>query len=137
MSHLGPEEVLLAAESIRKLVGAFSCDPFDFGRCDLIPHQITLDGKPVNLPHRRIVPSLVEEVKQLLQDLLDRQIIRRSTSPYASPIVLVRKKSGQLRLCTDYRLLNAKTIRDAFLLPSSHARGFHRENRIPGPMGPL
>ena len=57
------------------------------------------------------------EVKRLLQDLLDRKIIRRSVSSYASPIVLVEKKDGQLRLCIDYRCLNAKTQRDAFSLP--------------------
>ena len=57
------------------------------------------------------------EVKQLLQDLLDRGIIRRSSSPYASPIMLVRKKNGQLRLCIDYRCLNAKTAKDSFPLP--------------------
>lgn len=118
LNHLRSEDALRAAELVRKHVGAFSCDPFDLGRCDLIPHQIKLDdAKPVNLPHRRIVPGLVGEVKQLLQDLLDRKIIRRSTSPYASPIVLVRKKNGQLRLCVDYRLLNAKTVKDAFPLP--------------------
>lgn len=118
LSNLDPVEAVLAAELIKKHENAFSKDSFDLGFCDLIPHQIKLtDEKPVNLPYRRITPNQVAEVKQLLQDLLDRQIIRRSSSPYASPIVLVRKKNGQLRLCIDYRLLNAKTVKDAFPLP--------------------
>ncbi len=47
----------------------------------------------------------------------ERDIIRKSTSEYASPIVLVWKKNGNLRLCTDFRWLNARTVRDAHPLP--------------------
>ena len=44
-------------------------------------------------------------------------IIRKSSSPYASHIVLVRKKDGSCRLCVDYWKLNARTVRDSFPLP--------------------
>lgn len=47
----------------------------------------------------------------------ERDIIRKSTSEYASPLVLVLKKNGDLRLCTDVRWLNAHTVRDAHPLP--------------------
>lgn len=47
----------------------------------------------------------------------ERDIIRKSTSEYASPLVLVWKKNGDLRLCTDFRWLNARTFRDAHPLP--------------------
>ena len=49
--------------------------------------------------------------------LLERGVIRPSQSDYASPIVLVCKKSGALRLCVDYHRLNAKTRKDAYPLP--------------------
>ncbi|KAI3369563.1 hypothetical protein L3Q82_024379 [Scortum barcoo] len=67
----------------------------------------------------RIPPSEYEAVKAHINQLLESQVIRESSSrsPYALPIVLVRKKDGSLRLCVDYRLLNSKTRKDAFPLP--------------------
>ncbi|CAB4027585.1 Hypothetical predicted protein [Paramuricea clavata] len=58
-----------------------------------------------------------ETVKEHIQKLLDSSVIRESHSPYASPIVLVRKKNGSLRLCVDYRKLNLRTQKDSFPLP--------------------
>nr|XP_054763137.1 uncharacterized protein LOC129269656 [Lytechinus pictus] len=90
------------ASRIAKLLhdheAAFSKDEFDLGCCDMVPHEIRVTSdKPVRLPYRRIAPHVTSEVRDLLQDMLERKIIKRSTSPYASPIVLVRKKSGALR----------------------------------------
>lgn len=56
-------------------------------------------------------------VKEHIRQLLESQVIRESCSPYSSPIVLVTKKDGSLRLCVDYRQLNSKTRRDAYPLP--------------------
>ena len=118
LKDLSGKDAEAAARLIQKHSKAFSASPLDLGCCDLIPHEIKLtDNKPVNLPYRRVVPNQMVEIKSLLQDLLNRKIIRRSVSPYASPIVVVRKKNGQLRLCIDYRCLNAKTQKDAFPLP--------------------
>ena len=106
------------ARLLRDHNAAFSKDDLDLGRCDTIPHRINVnDTKPVRLPYRRISPHEMKEVRQLLQDMLDRNIIRKSDSPYASPIVLVRKKTGALRLCIDYRQLNKITVKDSFPLP--------------------
>lgn len=54
-------------------------------------------------------PSEYEAVKAHINKLLQSKVIGESCSPYASPIVLVRKKGGSIRLCVDYRLLNSKT----------------------------
>ena len=118
LSSMPIDEAAKVAALIQRYEEAFSMSDFELGSCDLIPHKIVLtDDRPINLPYRRVPPHQVAEVKQLLQSMLDKGIIRRSTSPYASPVVLVRKKNGTLRLCIDYRLLNAKTVRDAFPLP--------------------
>ena len=63
--------------------------------------------------------SLVEkeQLGKILDKLLSRGIIRESESPYASPIVLVRKKNSEYRLCVDYRFLNKITLRDNYPLP--------------------
>ncbi|TNN13673.1 Transposon Ty3-G Gag-Pol polyprotein, partial [Schistosoma japonicum] len=53
----------------------------------------------------------------VIKDMLDKKIIVPSSSPWASPIVLVKKKDSSLRLCVDYRRLNAITKRDSFPLP--------------------
>ena len=72
-------------------------------------HKIqTTDDTLVAHRHRRIPPNLLAEVKQHLQELLDKGVIVLSQSDYASPIVLVRNKSGALRMFINYRLLNAK-----------------------------
>ena len=96
----------------------FASDESSLGRTQVMQHQIpTCDDIPVNQRHRRIPPNQLAEVKEHLQDLLDKGVIRPSQSNYASPVVLVRKKNGALRMCVDYRQLNAKVKRDAFPLP--------------------
>lgn len=90
----------------------------DLGCTNLLSHEIPLvDDAPVRQRFRRIPPSDYESVKAHINQLLEAQVIRESCSPYASPIVLARKKDGSLRMCVDYRQLNGKTRRDAFPLP--------------------
>ena len=115
---LTEEQTEQVAILIQKHDSVFSKGSFDVGYCDRVPHKIhTVDEKPTNEPYRRIPPHSVQEVKGLLQNLLDQGIIKKSNSPYASPIVLVRKRDGSLRMCIDFRKLNAKTVRDSFPLP--------------------
>ena len=96
----------------------FSLHDEDLGFCDKIKHTIptTLD-RPVYLPHRTIPPQLLGEVHKCLDTWLRHGIIRPSQSPYASQVVMVWKKSGEIHLCMDYRKLNSITVRDAFPLP--------------------
>ncbi|KAK7909832.1 hypothetical protein WMY93_014516 [Mugilogobius chulae] len=90
----------------------------DLGYTDHVQHEIpVVDETPVNQPYRRIPPNQYKEVRDHISELLRKGVIRESSSSYASPIVLVRKPDGSLRLCVDYRKLNLKTRRDAFPLP--------------------
>lgn len=67
--------------------------------------------------HRRIPPTQYKEVREHIGKLLKKGVIRESSCAYASPIVLVRKADGSLKLCVDHRKLSSKTKRDAFPLP--------------------
>ena len=96
----------------------FSRDENDVGCFEAVKHRIiTTDDVPVRLPHRRIPPQHWDEVREYLRTYTERGLIRESSSPYASAVVLVRKSDGTLRLCVDYRALNAKTHKDAYPLP--------------------
>ena len=115
----GTEAERREAERIfREYADVFSRKGEELGCTTTVYHRIhTEDDIPVNQRYRWIPRNQFEEVKEHLQVLLERGVIRPSQRDYASPIVLVRKKSGALRLCVDYRRLNAKTRKDAYPLP--------------------
>lgn len=73
--------------------------------------------QPISFSPRRLAFTEKEKLRVILDELLADGIIRRSDSPYASPIVLVRKKNGEVRLCVDYRELNKITVKDNFPTP--------------------
>lgn len=118
--HMGgnPEEQAMLGALILKYADVFAVHDEDLGYTDRVKHEIHLtDDTPVAQPYRRIPPTQFEEVKEHISGLLRKGVIQESSSSYASPIVLVRKADGSLRLCVDYRKLNSKTNRDAFPLP--------------------
>ena len=90
----------------------------ELGRTDKLQHAITTETKhPIRSPARRMPVVHKEEVQQLIQDMLARNVIQPSTSPWSSPVVIVRKKDGSARFCVDYRRLNSVTRKDAYPLP--------------------
>jgi hypothetical protein len=81
-------------------------------------HDIdTGDHPPIKQNPYRIPPGQLKEVRQELKKLLDNNIIRTSTSPWASPVVPIAKKDGTMRVCIDYRKVNAVTVGDGYPLP--------------------
>ena len=88
------------------------------GKTSLVQHEIRLSNNtPFKERYRRIPPHQCEEVRKHLQEMLDIGAIHRSTSPWASPVVLVCKKDGSLQFCINLRKLNNQTIKDAQSLP--------------------
>ncbi len=96
----------------------FSFDEFDVGCSRSSQHHIRLtEDKPFRERSRRLPPADLEDVRQHLEKLKGAEIIAESRSPYASPIVVVRKKNGQIRMCVDYRTLNRRTVPDQYTVP--------------------
>ena len=96
----------------------FSLFDRDLGFCDVLKHSIpTTTDKPVYLPHRQIPVQLQSEVRKCLDNWLKQGIIHPSKSPYASQVVIIRKKTGEIHLCVDFRKLNAISIHNSFPLP--------------------
>lgn len=86
---------------------------------DAVPMQIKLKDphKTVNRRPYRLSPAEREAVRIRIVELLEANVIRPSSSPFSSPILLVKKKDGSERLCVDYRELNDNTVPDRFPLP--------------------
>lgn len=96
----------------------FSRHHLDCGKAKGFVHRIRLsDNRPFRLPFRRVPPSQYQKLRQVLTEMEEKEIIRKSNSEYASPLVLVWKKNGDLRICTDFRWLNKRTLKDAHPLP--------------------
>lgn len=90
----------------------------ELGRYEGLPFSIdTGDARPVCQMPRRVPHHWKAEVDKQLDQMLEQGVIEPSTSAWASPICLVRKKDGSLRFCVDYRRLNAVTKGDAFPVP--------------------
>ena len=81
-------------------------------------HAIKItDPQPFKERFRRITPHLYEKVKNHLQEMIDVGVIKGSFSPWASAVVLVRRKDGGLRFCINLHKLNDSTIKDGYSLP--------------------
>ncbi|KZS18244.1 Uncharacterized protein APZ42_015662 [Daphnia magna] len=107
---------------LRKLLlenqSIFAFQTRDLGNTGLVKHVIDTQWQGLirQRPYRAS-PRLREVAKKIIDELLANDIIRPSLSPWAAPIVLVKKKTGDERLCIDYRKLNAIMKKDSFPLP--------------------
>jgi len=96
----------------------FSSGPQDLGCTDLVQHRInTGQTPPIRQPPRRLPLAKREEAEMAVQEMQKHGVIEPASSPWSSPVVLVKKKDGSTRFCVDYRKLNAVTYKDSYPLP--------------------
>ncbi|KAJ8416353.1 hypothetical protein AAFF_G00356410 [Aldrovandia affinis] len=78
-------------------------DKLDCGEAKEFVHRIRLsDDRPFRLPYRRVPPGHYQQLREVLSDMEMKGIISKSLSEYASPLVMVWKKNGDLRICTTF-----------------------------------
>ena len=97
--------------------GVFSVSGEPNGECGVTTMSITTTGRPISQKAYRTPLHKRRLVEDCVQEMLADGVIRPSCSPWASPITLVPKASGETRFCVDYRRINAVTLRDQYPLP--------------------
>nr|XP_045625164.1 uncharacterized protein LOC123774698 [Procambarus clarkii] len=118
LTHMSPAERKQVREVLRKFPRLFATEDEEIGYLPQVEHTIpTGDNPPAQTRQWR----LPEQAKQLIRDecrkMMRQGVIEESTSPWLSPVVLVRKPDGSYRFCVDYRKVNEVTTADAYPLP--------------------
>ncbi|XP_026383521.1 uncharacterized protein LOC113279020 [Papaver somniferum] len=113
---------LIENPEIKKLLSTFQdvfATPISLPPKRLHDHRISLlpDSSPVNVRPYRYPHFQKDEILKIVSKLKQAGFIRPSSSPFSSPILMVRKKDGSWRMCVDYRALNKLTIKDRYPIP--------------------
>ncbi|GBN00699.1 Retrovirus-related Pol polyprotein from transposon 297 [Araneus ventricosus] len=118
LEGLNKEQRTAVRELLQEFQNLFSISDSDVGRCNMTQHRInTGNHTPIKQYPRRLPLAKKEEAERLVKEMVDNGIIEESSGPWASPIVLAKKKDGSIRFCVDYRKLNEITIKDSYPLP--------------------
>lgn len=117
-SDLDASELEQLLNLLNKYRKCFAFTLSELGNSNVTQVAIDLQNTdPVVYRPYRLAMKEKEIVRDIVNELLENDIVRHSTSPYASPVVLVRKKTGDYRLCIDYRALNKKIVRERYPMP--------------------
>ena len=112
------QEITMIEKAIVEASDIFATSSDGPGGVVEVEHAIeTGDTTPISQHPRRVPFALRPEIARMVQEMLEQRVIEESSSPWASPVVLVKKKNGDLQFCVDYRRLNAVTRKDVFPLP--------------------
>ena len=111
-------EIKLFVDLLEKFSPCFATNSSDLGKCTLTQHKInTADHPPISQHPFKSSWKGRELIQDQVDDLLRIGVIEPSTSPWASPVALIKKKDGTWRFCVDYRKLNTVTQKDVYPLP--------------------
>ena len=116
--NLHREDQVEVRELLLQSHDVFALDDGELGCTAVVQHHINTQGHhPIKQQMRRTPFVQREQIAQMTQRMQEQGIVKPSTSPWSSPIVLVPKKDGTLRFCVDYRRLNSITKKDVYPLP--------------------
>ena len=116
--ELNQEQTQQLTDLLYKYHDIFAWEKSDIGRSNMTYHSIDLtDARPIRHQPRRVSPDRRKFIQAEIQQMLEAGFIHESNSEYASGVVVVEKKGGDLRFCVDYRDLNKKTKKDSYPLP--------------------
>ena len=122
MSEVDPSITTDIKDSLRRLLKKYSSvlslGEWDLGWTDIVRHSIdTENNQPFRQPMRRYPPAHLTAIDDHLKEMLQQGVIEPAISPWASNVVLAKKKDGTYRPCIDFRQLNTITKKDAYPLP--------------------
>ena len=114
-----PEQIPEAVRTIMQEFQELFSIPHDLPPRRSCDHSIPLipGAQPINIRAYRHSPETKDEIEKQIEELLKSGVIQHSSSPFASPVILVRKKGGEWCMCIDYRRLNALTVPTKFPIP--------------------
>ena len=117
-SNLRPFQKQQLMDLLDSFSDVFAINPKAPSVTDLIHHQLNTDGEqPVKARIGRVSPQMEKKIVQQVEEMLENKIIRPSSSPWASRVLLVTKRDGGIRFAVDYRALNSITRKDSYPLP--------------------
>ena len=123
LNHLQENERVRVERLLYDYKTIFANNIFELGATSFTEHSInTGNAQPIKQLPRRLPNTLRAVVDQQVKEMIDSNIVRPSQSPWASPIVLVRKKDSTWRFCIDYRKLNDVTVKDSYMIPQVNDR---------------
>ena len=118
LAKLTEEQSKQLRELVVEYSDVFALTDSELGCTGLVQHVIdTGDHPPVKQQPYRAPVVYRDKITQMVTDMEKQNVIRPSVSPWASPVVLVPKKNGDLRFCVDYRRLNSVTRKDVYPIP--------------------
>ena len=115
-AHLSPTQQQQLKALFQEFSDIISQGEDDLGCTPLLQCTIETEGPPLRQLYRHQNPAVRREEMAQVQQMLSSGVIRPS-SPWASLVVMVKKKDGSLRFCVDFRQLNAATVKDAHPIP--------------------